>query len=260
MNTSKGASDVLKRTSDFLRSGLVTEQPAWYKPVAYHPPKQIQHKTIRPEKFSKLRKLSVPPRSGNLYNTRLTQSDLKLNLLKPQNLKYLEDKIRNVFYQQHPWELADPKSLIENEHTIDNKNQNWSHMRQLTKRLDGESVVQRTLYVMQNEKLNLVQAYEKAKYEYYRLKIEEETEMNVAREEHEMFGAVYDKTVVEQGFDKETEVIKKWKVRALEETQVLEARLSNLSSDLGGEEDVQAPDEDTLFNDLEDVELEEPNQ
>ncbi|ESW97298.1 hypothetical protein KL918_000905 [Ogataea parapolymorpha] len=260
MNTSKGASDVLKRTSDFLRSGLVKEQPAWYKPVAYHPPKQAQHKIIRPEKFSKLKKLSVPSRSGNLYKTRLTPYDLKLDLLKPQNLKFLEDKIRNVFYQQHPWELADPKSLIENEHIIDNKNQNWSHMRQLTKKLDGESVVQRTLYLMQNEKLNLVQAYEKAKYEYYRLKIEEETEMNVTREEHEMFGAVYDKTIVEQGFDKETEVIKKWKVRALEETQVLEARLSNMSSDLGGEEDLQAPDEDTLFNDLEDAEIGEPTQ
>ncbi|KAH3665979.1 hypothetical protein OGAPHI_004168 [Ogataea philodendri] len=249
MNTSKGARDVLKRTSDFLQSGLVSEQPAWYKPVAYHPPQRMENKVVRPEKFDGLRKLRVPTRNGDLYKTRLRPADFKYSLIKPQQLKFFEDKIRNVFYKQHPWELADPKSLIENEHTIDNKNQDWSRMKQLTKKLDGESVVQRTMYIIKNENLTLTEAYEKAKFEYYRLKIENETEMNVVREEHEMYGAVYQKSLLEQGFDKETEFIQKWKVRALDETKIVEAKSSNQISELGADEDAPI-DEEAIFSEL----------
>ncbi|QPG75356.1 hypothetical protein FOA43_002709 [Brettanomyces nanus] len=238
MNAVKNAGEVLQRTSEYLESGLVTKQPAWYRVLAYHPPVKNHTKTIRPlvlrkikeEEVSTLKKIMSHNKGDLFYKTRLRPKHMAANFLKPQKLHFIEDDLRDLFYKQHPWELADPKSLIENENSIDLEKLDWSTMRQYTKKLDGESVVQRTIYLMKNEDQLLLNAFEQSKYEYYRLKIEDETEINVAEEQGEMFGAVYGKSMVEYGFDKEMEVLSKWKEDAVEQTRVMEAKRSNSSS------------------------------
>ncbi|GAV30093.1 hypothetical protein PMKS-003599 [Pichia membranifaciens] len=87
---------------------------------------------------------------------------------------------------------------------------------------------------------------EAAKFEYYRLKIQDETEMNVVREEGEMFGAVYPKTAIEEGFDKETEVLQKWKTDAVEQTKILDAKFSNKDSSATASADTTAENETAL--------------
>ncbi|VEU23503.1 DEKNAAC104755 [Brettanomyces naardenensis] len=238
MNAIKSAGEVLGRTSEYLESGLVRKQPSWYKVLAYHPPVNNRTKTIRPHVLKKIKEEEVEAlrrilshHKGDLfYKTRLKPNQMVSNFLKPQKLHFIEDDLRDLFYRQHPWELADPKSLIENEHAVNLEVLDWSTMRQYTKKLDGESVVQRTLYLVNKEKKSLLDAYEQAKYEYYRLKIEDETETNVSEEQSEMFGAVYGKSLVEYGFDKEMTVLTKWKKDAVEQTRVIEAKRANSSA------------------------------
>lgn len=242
MNSIKSANQVLQRTSEYLSSGLISSQPAWYKVLAYNLPRHSINKTINLETLEKIKSNELSTinninekLSNGFYATKVKFSKKNNSishnaLLKSQKLHFIEDDLRLLFYKQHPWELADPKNLVENEHNLGNESFDWSHLRQFGKKLDGESVVQRTLYLMNNEDKTLLDSYEQAKFEYYRLKIQDETEMNIAREESEMFGAVYPKTVIEEGFEKESEVLEKWKSDALEQTKILDAKFNNKDS------------------------------
>lgn len=239
MNSIKAANQVLQRTNEYIGSGLVRNLPAWYKVLAFNPPRHAFNKTIRPEvleqrkqeEISSLKEMNEKLDTG-FYATRIkTQKKDPVNkLTRSQQLKFIEDDLRLLFYKQHPWELADPKNLIENESNLGNDKFDWSHLRQFGKKLDGESVVQRTLYLVETEDKTLLQAYEQAKSEYYRLQIQDETEMNICREESEMCGAVYPTTIIEKGFAKEAEVLAKWKLDAMEQTKIFAAKHSNSDS------------------------------
>lgn len=252
MNAIKNAGQVLSRTSEYLESGLVSKQPSWYKVLANHPPLYSHVKRVRPEQLKQvkqdeveaLKRIMNKQKDSTFFKTRLKPKQLGSSFLTPQKLHFIEDDLRELFFKQHPWELADAKSLIENERNLDIGKLDWSTMRQYNKKLDGESVVQRTLYLVKNQGKTLLEAYEQSKYEYYRLKIEDETEMNVAQEESEMFGAVYGKSMVEYGFDHEMEVLSKWKKDAIEETRVMEAKRANSSSGgLGRQENKEVQEE-----------------
>lgn len=248
MNSIKAANQVLTRTSEYLGSGLVQQQPAWYKALAFNPPKNAFNRQVRLENLEKIKSEEISTISevneklaNGFYVTRakVSQKNPK-KLLKAQALHFLEDDLRLLFYKQHPWELADAKNLVENEYNLTNEKFDWSRLRQYGKKLDGESVVQRTLYLKDVEKLPLLEAYEKAKYEYYSLKIEDETEMNIAREESEMCGAVYPSNVIEQGFEKESQVLAKWHLDAVEQTKILDAKLNNNDSSATSSSDTSA--------------------
>lgn len=255
MNSIKSANQVLQRTSEYLSAGLVESQPAWYKPLAFNPPRHAFNKTVRPEilENAKAKELSSineinDKMSTGFYITRIKggkHANNVKNLLKIQNLHFIEDDLRLLFYKQHPWELADPKNLIENEHNLGNANCDWSTLRQFSKRLDGESVVQRTLYLLNNENKSLLESYEQSKFEYYQLKMEDEADMNISREEGEMFGAVYPKTEIEKGFEKESEVLAKWSVDAVEQTKILDAKFSNSGSSATSSADTTEPSKET---------------
>lgn len=132
-------------------------------------------------------------------------------------LQFLEDKIKMKFYEQHPWELTNPKILIEQQNNILNLDLEWSRINPTGKQLDGDSVAQRTIYIMNNEKMNLFDAYNKALLEFYERRIEEEFEMSVAIEESEMFGMLYNdynNGVVDTQYLKEQKDLMKWKEEA----------------------------------------------
>ncbi len=251
MNAIKNAGQVLERTSQYLDSGLMTKQPSWYKVLAYHPPMFNNTKTVKIQLLKKIKEeedtryneiLNVDKRNG-FYKTRLTPKQMNKDFLKPEKLRFVEDDIRSLFYKQHPWELADPKVLNENERNLNIGKLDWSTMKQYTKKLDGESVVQRTLYLVKVENMPLYNAYEQSKYEYYRLKIADETESSVTAEQSEMFGAVYNKSAIEYGFDKEMAVLSKWKKDAIALTKVIEAKRANSSasgSNMGENDNLKA--------------------
>ncbi|XBW35157.1 hypothetical protein QEN19_000720 [Hanseniaspora menglaensis] len=132
-------------------------------------------------------------------------------------LQFLEDKIKMKFYDQHPWELTNPKVLLEQQNNILNLDLNWSKINPTGKQLDGESVVQRTLYILKNENKNLFDSYNKALLEFYERRIEEEFETSVAIEESEMFGMLYNdynNGVIDTQYLKEQTDLLKWKEEA----------------------------------------------
>lgn len=200
----------------------MTEQPLWYKVVANNPPQWDLTRKVRLENLQQAQEADLTKKSSTaLFRTKLKPSQMKNHLLKTRKLTYIEDELRSLFYDQHPWELADPKSLIENEATL-NAKYDWSRMVQIYKKLDGESVVQRTLYIKETEPdTSIIEAYDRARHEYYRLKMNEDIESSVTLEESTMFGAVFQKTPLEHGYEEEQKVLEKWRVDAIHQTEIL---------------------------------------
>ena len=151
-------------------------------------------------------------------------------MYRPKQIRYFEDKIRSLFYNQHPWELARPKLLIENDGD-DAARQDWRHMDQFSKKLDGESVVRRTMYLIENDdrytKSNWIQAYDQARLEFYRLRMREESEIQVASEEAVMFGSSFGQSYIEHGIEQEQKVIDKWVLDATKASAEKKARMVN---------------------------------
>lgn len=234
MKVQTNAVNVLQRTSAYLRSGLLLNTPAWYEVVASLPPSNKftrEPRLVNPssnENIACLKEASQHPNAKGLYKTRTKRSERRITanrLYKAPHLKFVEDKLREIFYQQHPWELSRPKILVENE---GGEEYDWCNIQQLGKPLDGESVVQRTLYLLKRQK-EFIEAYDQARFEFYRLRMQQEVEQQVAQEEAEMFGSVYGPSAIEFGVEQEQKVIDAWKQRAIEETELLSARRANPS-------------------------------
>ncbi|EDO16735.1 hypothetical protein Kpol_1003p40 [Vanderwaltozyma polyspora DSM 70294] len=261
MKIQKNAVNVLERTSAYLRAGLLTKQPAWYNVVASVPPLK---------KFERVPKLTNPSNdringqlhsldssAGNngMFKTRYTakdRSNASKQLYSASKLTYIEDQLREIFYKQHPWELSRPKILIENN---GDEKYDWSHMQQIGKPLDGESVVQRTLYLMKNKEApSLVLAYDMARYEFYRLRMQQHIEEQVAQEEAEMFGSVFGPSAIEYGIQKEQKVIDTWKRKAIIQTEIMAARRINPSESWATDEKDPKKNDD-IEEDVEEIKL-----
>ncbi|CAI4039672.1 hypothetical protein SMKI_09G0800 [Saccharomyces mikatae IFO 1815] len=237
MKIQTNAVNVLQRTSAYLKSGLLKDTPAWYNVVASIPPSTKftrEPHFENPSNGHTIGRLvdvieNQHTNSNGLYKTRPNTNDKRIGvkkLYKPPKLTYVEDRLRTLFYKQHPWELSRPKILVENE--IGDEDYDWSHMLQLGKPLDGESVIQRTMYLLKTKQYeNTVEAYDHARYEFYALRMQEETQQQVALEEAEMFGSIFGKSAIEHGIQKEQEVLNIWEKKVIEETELMAARSSN---------------------------------
>jgi small subunit ribosomal protein S23 len=61
-------------------------------------------------------------------------------MFQPQRIVYPEDELRTRFFQDHPWELARPRILVESDGK-DFMRYDWSKIQQVGKQLDGERLV-----------------------------------------------------------------------------------------------------------------------
>ncbi len=62
-------------------------------------------------------------------------------MFKPQKIVYPEDELRNQFFRDHPWELARPRIVVENDGK-DYRRVDWSKgIVQKGKKVDGERFV-----------------------------------------------------------------------------------------------------------------------
>jgi small subunit ribosomal protein S23 len=61
-------------------------------------------------------------------------------IFQPVEIRYEEDELRKEFFKHHPWELARPRILLENDGKDYLKN-NWKSMQQSHRSLDGERSV-----------------------------------------------------------------------------------------------------------------------
>lgn len=141
------------------------------------------------------------------------------NLYRPQRIVHPEDALRTIFFRDHPWELARPRILVESDGK-DYQRVDWSTgLRQPGVQLTGECVVQRQLYLMENEGMGRDKAYDKVRREFYRLRQEEEIEKRLALEEAKHVGAYFGKSRIDVGLMLEDHEYENWKVWAGKETK-----------------------------------------
>lgn len=175
----------------------------------------------------------------------------------PQEIVYPEDRLRARFFKDHPWELARPRVLVEDSGE-DAKYYNWATgLRQPGKPVDGErlvyvipgcgrdtwadvkdSVVQRQMWLMENGQMSETDAYDKARREFYAIRMEEDIERRIAKEEALHVGAYFGKGALEVSFELEQKQMDKWKEDAAAELQLRKSR----AADAGDDFDVTADD------------------
>ncbi|KAI4795129.1 hypothetical protein E4T45_12238, partial [Aureobasidium sp. EXF-8846] len=101
--------------------------PPWYQVIGDLPPSE---RLVRPP-------LQPAQRKGRKAS----------KLFQPVKLQYPEDQLRLDFFGDHPWELARPRQVLEDDGK-DYQKFDWSQLDQPTKQVDGESLVQRQAWLM----------------------------------------------------------------------------------------------------------------
>lgn len=115
-------SRVYQTASALLESQSISQVPPWYKTIGSVPPSEILTRT-QPIQH---RESNGRPRTKKASK-----------LFKPQAIVYEEDRIRQEFFRDHPWELARPRIVLENDGR-DGQRCDWSRIAQPGRPLTGE--------------------------------------------------------------------------------------------------------------------------
>lgn len=113
---------VHQTTTQLLNADRISHAPSWYNVVGSITPAQT---LVRTQPLLHQRR-KVPPKTKKASK-----------LFQPQKISYEEDTLRREFFRDHPWELARPRMIIENDGK-DSVKRDWSHLQQKEKSLDGE--------------------------------------------------------------------------------------------------------------------------
>lgn len=238
------AQKVHAHATQLLQLKRLSAAPAWFDVVGNIPSSEVL--TRKPmQKGQKTRKAS--------------------KLFRPLHLEHKEDKLRWEFFNDHPWELARPRIVLENDGR-DIEKWDWSHPlcrpqntqspqgkaeakawegkqnEQACRPLNGEAVVQRQRWLMQNDDLAEAAAYDKARKEFYRARHAQEVEQRVAREEATFYGGIFGMSAIEVGMQLEDKAYENWREWAAK--QIAKAKQLANSTYTGDESD-EMGDEDT---------------
>lgn len=97
--------NIYKTTAQLLSTKRLAAAPPSFTPIGATPPST---RLVRPP-------LQRPQRSGKKSS----------KLFKPLSLKYSEDQLRWEYYNDHPWELARPRVVLEDDGR-DSERWDWS--------------------------------------------------------------------------------------------------------------------------------------
>ena len=113
---------VHQTATQLLQAERLTSPPPWYDIIGTVPPSQplIRTQPLPHQQF------------GNQPKTKKASK-----LFKPQKITYEEDKLRKEFFGDHPWELARPRMIIEDDGK-DSYKTDWERVRQPEKGSSGE--------------------------------------------------------------------------------------------------------------------------
>lgn len=191
-----------------------SDLPQWYDVIGNIPPGEtLARPVLRAPKVRHARKAS--------------------KLFKPLAIVYPEDKLRSEFFGDHPWELARPRLTVEDSGN-DAKGYDWSKITQPGKQLDGESVVQRQMWLMKHASLSKASAYDQARREFYAHRHRSEIRSRIAREEAQYVGAYFGKGPLEIGMeleDKSWESWKSWASTQIDDEQAMRAQMFSGAQD-----------------------------
>ncbi|KAF2736385.1 37S ribosomal protein Rsm25 [Polyplosphaeria fusca] len=187
------------------------ELPQWYNIVGDIPPGETLARPV----------LRIPQIKG--------RAKKPSRLFQPLAIHHPEDKLREDFFGDHPWELARPRLVVEDSGN-DSKRYDWSKMVQPGKQLDGESVVQRQLWLMKHANLSKPAAYDLARKEFYQHRHLEDVRRRVAKEEAMHTGAYFAKGPLEVGMELEDKMWEGWKTWAQQQIDDEESMRSQMMS------------------------------
>ncbi|PWY93690.1 37S ribosomal protein Rsm25 [Aspergillus sclerotioniger CBS 115572] len=213
------------------KASKTTDSSSWIDVLHDIPPAQVlvrnrpqQHQLVR-QRLKTIPGASKPQAVFEVQEKRIKPKKAS-RMFMPVEIKYEEDQLRKEFFRDHPWELARPRIVLEKSGK-DFERYNWSRLQQPGKNLDGESVVQRQLWLLNNiPDMTKSAAYDIARREFYRLRLQQDIERRVAAEEAEATGAVFGPTRLEVGMDLENKEFERWKEWAKLEAQLSDQRLA----------------------------------
>lgn len=96
--------------------------PSWYITLGSIPPGEIL------TRVTPIQHRNEPPR---------TRTKKLSKMFMPQQITYEEDKLRKEFYSDHPWELARPRIILEQDGK-DGQKCDWSKIQQPGRQLNAE--------------------------------------------------------------------------------------------------------------------------
>jgi small subunit ribosomal protein S23 len=202
--------------------------PPWYNIMQTVPPTETLVRNVTPRLKRPSQKATKPR-----------------NIFRPQQIVYPEDRLRQQFYTDHPWELARPRVILESDGK-DYQHCDWRRgLKQPNIPLTGESVVQYQMWLRRKNGWPRAKAYDYARHEFYRLRQEEEIEKRVAQEEAKYVGAYFGQTRVDVSHGLEDREFENWKIWAGKETERQEQNRNGDIEDFGLEEEPEVDIEDT---------------
>jgi small subunit ribosomal protein S23 len=199
-------------------------RPVWLDVTADIPPAQIftrQQPVQHP--LTKMRAKTISPPS-NSEDQLPSRTAIEITTIKPRHtrkrasrvfqpvhIRYEEDEFRKQFYNDHPWELARPRVVLETSGDNSSHRDYSRNVRSPNAPLNGESVVQRQLHLLHNvPDITDSQAYDIARKEFYAHRLREDIERRVAAEEAEAVGAVFGQNVNQRSIELENNMYDDW--------------------------------------------------
>ncbi|CAK1362686.1 37S ribosomal protein S25, mitochondrial [Cercospora beticola] len=255
--------NVQKTASQLLHVNRIPAPPPWYQAIANTPPST---RLTRPP----LQRSNAPNKKSNRKSSRL---------FKPLSIKYTEDQLRWEYFNDHPWELARPRVVLE-DNGRDREVYDWSipldySLRrprvgardefgrgtaeweevmkvQGSRPINGEAVVQRWQYLLTHTEMTQAAAYDQARKELYRYRHHREVEARVAREEAQATGAYFGLGPLEVGDLLEDKAFEDWKQWAIKQTQELKAMQSSAytGAEDGAELQLEEPEADAALQEV----------
>ncbi|KAK9722172.1 mitochondrial ribosomal small subunit component [Basidiobolus ranarum] len=206
MSLKKAPTDVHKTVSRLLKGRLIRDEPAWLSAVRRIPPgpsivrSVSKFDTTGALPFEKEKQPGVKP-------VKRVRRWMKYKTVKPPKIEYPEDKLRRQFYKDHPQELLRPRMLME---TDGENRSDWSKLTtedgKKPHEVNGESVIQYQLHLM-SQGYTTREAYVFATSEFYKIKSREDTELMIAKQQAQHFGADLAKSSTRWAIEKEDEAL-----------------------------------------------------
>ena len=112
---------------------------------------------------------------------------------------------------------------------------------------------------MQNEGLSTLEAYDKSRKEFYKLRHQEDIERRVAKEEAMMVGAYFGKSALEIGMELEDRSFENWRAWAQKEVTAARHMAGSSFSGLENEDSIPSLDEPATQQGMDELEPAMPN-
>lgn len=219
---------VPQTVSRLLGAGFLKQPPAWYDAVTSHPPQPVptRHQVARPDEDLPLSLRSTAHRPVASTSSRDPRNSKKKARalgpsLAPKPIVYDEDRIRQQFFRDHPWEAYRPQTLVEltdQVSAVPKVNGDPKRLRSYGRNPTAEDFVKCTLAAHREGGLSLSQAYHNTLSSFYGLRAEHEHATRYAAVEARYFGADLGKSETQRGFEKEERQLESWTAWATGQT------------------------------------------